>query len=116
MQQPQRKTQRPLMFMTAVVSVATLAACGQRNEGNTPDGVKAPAPSTTTSTAPAPAPATPMPPATEVKPTADPVAVPGKGTDVAQEKGTRRPACRAAKPVQWGRQQPGPVRGRMAHF
>ncbi len=88
MQPAQPNTQRPLMYAAAVVSVAALAGCGQRSEGNTPDGVKAPAPSTTTSTAPAPAPATPMPPATEVKPTSDPAPVPGKGTDVTQEKGT----------------------------
>lgn len=88
MQQRQRDAKRPLMYAAAVLSVAAIAGCGQRSEGNTADGVKAPAPSTTTSTAPAPAPATPVPPAAEVKPTTDPAPVPGKGTDPSQDKGT----------------------------
>lgn len=88
MQQPQRNTQRPLIFAAAVFAVAAAAGCGQRDAGNTPDGVKAPPPATTTSTAPTPAPATPMPPASDVKPSTDPAPVPGQGKDVTQDKGT----------------------------
>lgn len=88
MQERQRPAQRPLIYAAAIVALTAAAGCGQRNEGNTPDGVKAPTPSTTTSTAPAPAPATPVPPAADVAPTANPAPVPGKATDPSQDKGT----------------------------
>lgn len=87
MQQRQRNTQRPLILAAAVLALAA-AGCGQRDAGNTPDGVKAPPPATTTSTAPAPAPATPTPPAADVKPSTDPAPVPGKATEITQDKGT----------------------------
>lgn len=89
MQQRQRNTQRPLIAAAAVLAVAAVAGCGQRDAGNTPDGVKAPPPATTTSTAPAPAPATTVPPAADVKPSTDPASVPGKATEVTQDKGTQ---------------------------
>lgn len=89
MQRPQRHMQRPLIF-AAAVAVAAVAGCGQRSDGNTPDGVKAPPPApVTTSTAPAPAPATPMPPATDVKPSGDPAPITGQAVDPATDKGTK---------------------------
>lgn len=88
MQQRQRNAQRPLIFAAAMLAAAMATGCGQRNTGNTPDGVSAPPPSTTTSTAPAPASATPMPPASNVAPTANPAPVPGQGTELSQDKGT----------------------------
>jgi len=83
MQERQRNARRPLIFAAAILS---LAAAGCQDRGR---GVTAPPPSAGTSTAPAPAPATPMPPTADVKPSTDPVAVPGKGTDVEQDKGTQ---------------------------
>lgn len=75
-----RESRRPYIFAAAMLSLVA-AGCQEH-------GVTAPPPGTSTSTAPAPAPAMPMPPASDVNPTTNPMPVPGKGTDVVQDKGT----------------------------